>query len=479
MPALPHIPALRLGRPYASLDRIEVKDCRSGEPLLAVSQVNAGIVRRDLAKTGASREALAQFSCGELIALATKAGELFLNGTLPLGDDGATQSPQEYVEMLSATSGLPHVLVRRNMARIHSVLTNLDTILCGLTRGLDLGVIDSGLGRQAGATVSFCAVTDALGVVMPSNSPAVNSLWLPAVALKIPVMLKPGREEPLTPWRLIQAFIAAGVPAEAFGFYPTEHDGAGEVLRGCGRALLFGDKSVADQYANNPAVEVHGPGYSKIVIGEDEIAHWAEHLDVIVESIAANGGRSCLNASAVVVPSHADELADALAQRLGPIEPRAMDDENAALSAFANPKMAELIDAAIEEDLKSPGAREATASHRGGPRKVERDGATYLRPTIVRCDSFSHPLANREFLFPYASVVEVPQDRMADEIGHSLVVSAITRDDRFIARLMKSPGIDRLNIGPVSTMKVAWDQPHEGNLFEFLYRRRSVQRADE
>ena len=56
---------------------------------------------------------------------------------------------------------------------------------------------------------------------MPSNSPAVNSLWLPAIALKIPVMIKPGREEPWTPYRLIQAFIAAGCPAEAFGFYPT------------------------------------------------------------------------------------------------------------------------------------------------------------------------------------------------------------------------------------------------------------------
>ena len=40
-----------------------------------------------------------------------------------------------------------------------------------------------------------------------------------------------------------------------------------------------------------------------------------------------------------------------------------------------------------------------------------------LRPTIVHCDSFQHPLANREFLCPYASVVEVPQDRILSEIG--------------------------------------------------------------
>ena len=66
---------------------------------------------------------------------------------------------------------------------------------------------------------------------MPSNSPAVNSLWLPAIALKTPVVIKPGKEEPWTPYRLIQAFIAAGVPAEAFGFYPTDHEGAAALLK--------------------------------------------------------------------------------------------------------------------------------------------------------------------------------------------------------------------------------------------------------
>ena len=37
--------------------------------------------------------------------------------------------------------------------------------------------------------------------------------------------------------------------------------------------------------------------------------------------------------------------------------------------------------------------------------------------------------------------------------------------------------IDRLNIGPVSTMKISWDQPHEGNMYEFLWKRRSIERA--
>jgi hypothetical protein len=474
---LPHLPALRRGKAYASLDRTEIKNCRTGEPLASLSQVNAGIIRKDLARIRESRAALQQFSCERLIEICQRAADVFLNESLPLGDQGHTQSPREYVETLSASSGLPHALVRRNSQRIAAVLTNMRTVLNGLTRGLDLGILDRGWGAQSGIRLSFYPSTDCLGLVMPSNSPAVNSLWLPAIALKIPVVLKPGREEPWTPWRIIQALIAAGCPAEAFGFYPTDHEGAAEVLRACGRSLVFGDKTTTAPYANNPAIQVHGPGFSKILVGEDQIERWPDFLEVMLSSIAENGGRSCINASAIVVPKYAAEIADALAQKLGPIQPLPAEDENARLSAFANPAMAEGIDAAIEEGLRTPGASETTAKYRNGPRKVLFEGGIYLRPTIVACDSFAHPLANREYLFPFASVLQVPQAKMLEHIGPSLAVTAITEDPAFRESLMTCPLIDRLNLGPIPTMRISWDQPHEGNLFEFLYRRRAIELA--
>jgi Aldehyde dehydrogenase family len=474
---LPHLPALRLGRAYESLEKIDARDHRSGEPLATVSQVNAGIIRRDLLRLETSRAALKKFSCAQLIEMCGQAAAVFMHSTLPVGDKGYTQSPQQYVETLSCTSGLPYTLVRRNMDRISTVLSQMGTILRGLTRGFDLSILDDGFGEQGDIAVSYFATTNSLGVVMPSNSPAVNSLWLPAIALKIPVVLKPGREEPFTPWRLIHSFLAAGVPAEAFSYYPTDHEGTGEILRLCGRSQLFGDKTTTDRYVGDPRIEIHGPGYSKILIGPDEIERWPQYLDLMVDSIAQNGGRSCLNASAIIVPAHADEIADAVAERLGPVAPLPIDDESAMLAGFANPKIAEFINAAIDEGLQSPGGEEVTAKYRGGPRLVTLNGAVYLRPTIVRCDSLAHPLAVREYLFPYASVLEVPQEKIVESIGPSLVVTAITSDQRLIEKLMESPHIGRLNIGPLSTMQVAWDQPHEGNLFELLYKRRAIQRV--
>ena len=474
---LPHLPALRRGKPYASLDQLDVKDCRTGQPLARISQVNAGIIRKDLTRVSESRAALKEISCERLIELCARAAELFEKETLPLGDQGHTQSPDQYVDTLSATSGLPFVMVRRNMRKVANALANMRTILRGLTRGLDLSVLDRSFGEHDGARLSFYPAAPALGLVMPSNSPAVNSLWLPAIALKIPVILKPGRDEPWTPYRLIQALVAAGCPAEAFGFYPTDHEGAAEILRSCGRALVFGDKNTTAQYANNPGIQIHGPGFSKILIGEDEIERWPQFIDLMVSSIAENGGRSCINASAIVVPKYAAEIADALAQKLGPVTPLSARDENARLSAFANSAMADGIDAMLEEGLKTPGATDVTAHYRKAPRKLTFEGGVYLQPTIVLCDSFAHPLANREFLFPYASVVQVPQSEMLKQIGPSLVVSAITKDPSFQQALLESPLIDRLNIGPVSTMKISWDQPHEGNMFEFLWKRRSIEWA--
>jgi hypothetical protein len=95
----------------------------------------------------------------------------------------------------------------------------------------------------------------------------------------------------------------------------------------------------------------------------------------------------------------------------------------------------------------------------------------------VLCETPEHPLANKEFMFPFASVVTTETETIPAVLGPSLVVTAITSDPKLINRLINSPHVDRLNVGPVPTSVVNWDQPHEGNLFEHLYARRAFQRA--
>jgi hypothetical protein len=476
-----HIPILRHGQPYRSLDVVRVPHHRTREPFVEISQANAGLIRRDLRAElqAEARETLARVPTAELLRVCAQAAQHFLHDELPLGD--SPQSPHDYVLQLSATTGMPHVLVRRNMAKIAGVLTEMPTVLRGLTRGLPLDLLDRGHGEHAGHAISFYPRTHALGVVLPSNSPGVHSLWVPAIPLKTPLVLKPGSAEPWTPFRIAQAFIKAGCPVQAFGYYPADHAGAGEVVRRTGRSMVFGDIAAVGAYEGDPRVELHGPGYSKILIGDDMLADWERHVDLMAGSIADNGGRSCVNASGVwVAASHAERVAEALAAKLAAIVPRAADDEQALLAPFADPRVAEAISQQIDAGLAVPGARDVTAGIRAGSRIATFDGCTYLTPTVVLCDSADHPLANREFLFPFAVVVKVTPDEMArmpQPLGKTLVVTALTGDRQLIDRLLSSPVVDRLNIGAIPTNQISWDQPHEGNLFEHLYARRSFQAA--
>ena len=86
MSSIPHLPALRRGRPYESLDKSKLVDHSTGNALVEISQVNAGIVRKDLARVAESRAALKRFTVAQMLEICARAGEQFLNATLPLGD---------------------------------------------------------------------------------------------------------------------------------------------------------------------------------------------------------------------------------------------------------------------------------------------------------------------------------------------------------------------------------------------------------
>jgi acyl-CoA reductase-like NAD-dependent aldehyde dehydrogenase len=462
------IPILRLGEVYESADLVELSDH------LVTHTANPGLIRRDLLRIKESKAALDRIPAEKLADYCEAAAELFMHAELPCGD--SMQGPQDYIEALSALTRLPHTLVRMNMGKIHAAMSQIRTVIGGLTRGIPLEMFDRGVATMGDLDVNFYPATDSLGVSLPSNAPAVNSLWIPAPVMKIPVLLKPGREDPFTPLRIVQAMIQAGFPKEAFGFYPTTHEGGDTLLTSCGAGISFGSDVTVKKYAPFKSIQVHGTGRSKILIGEDFMDKWQDYLDVFVTSIAANGGRSCINTSAILVPSGRDEIAEAIAAELAKIEPLARDDENALLCGFANTDLADGIDGMIEGLLADEsGATDVTAKFREGDRKVEAFGQTYLRPTLVACDDRGHSLANTEFMFPFASIVEIAQNEMLDHIGETLVVSAFTENREWAQELMMSHHIERLNVGPFPTNRVQWEQPHEGNLFEFLYHRRAIQ----
>ena len=469
------LPVLRWGQPYTCLDVDDVVHFQTGEPIARVSRANGGLIQRDMRRAQRARDVLREIPIDDLIARVGKAGELYANAELAIGD--GTQTPDAFAHAQSASTGLPERLCRANMKKNMFVLTEMRRILTSLTRGLDLQVLTSGFGEERGVPISYQAQTPVLGLVLPSNSPGVHTLWLPIIPMQIGLVLKPGPQEPWTPFRMAEAFFQAGVPREAISIYPGEADVGAAVLASCDRSLVFGGQPTVDRYRGNPKVQAHGPGFSKILLGDDEVDRWESHLDVMVDSVFANSGRGCINCSGIWASRHTREIADALARRLAAVRPLPADHPEASLAAFTVPGMAEAISQSIDADLQAPGVTEVTAKYRDSTRVIKEGRAEFLLPTIVHCPSPEAAIAHKEYMFPFATVVECPQEQMISAIGPTLVCSAITRDERFRRQLVDAVNIDRLNLGPVPTIQLNWLQPHEGNIVDFLFRARAFQTA--
>ncbi len=470
-----NIPILRWGQPYTSLDVDEVVHFATGEAIATMSRANGGLVQRDMRKASRARDVLREIPIDELLSRVVNAGELYMNATLPMGD--ATQSPDEFVRAQSATTGIPERLCRANMKKNAFVLAEMRNILASLTRGLSLDVLTTGYGEERGVPISYQAQTPVLGLVLPSNSPGVHTLWLPIIPMQLGLVLKPGSSEPWTPYRLAEAFFAAGIPREAISIYPGHADVGAAVVDTCARSLVFGSGATIDKYRGNPRVQLHGPGFSKILIGDDQVDNWEAHLDMLVESVFTNSGRGCINASSIWASRHTRAIADAIARRLASVRPLPPDHPEAALAAFTVPGVAEAISKSIDADLAASGVTDVTATHRKGPRFVKQGRADYLLPTVVHSNSPEAAIVSKEFMFPFVTVVECPEARMIDAIGPTLVCTAITCNGDLRRRLLDAVHVDRLNFGPVPTTRLNWLQPHEGNIVEFLFRARAFQTA--
>ena len=207
-----HIPVLRWGEPYKSLEVDKVVHFATGEVLAEVSRANGGLVERDMRHAQRARDVLREIPIKDLLQMVKKAGDLYTKAELPLGD--GTQTPDQFVRMQSATTGLPEHMCRFNMEKNHFVLSNMDEHprladarprpehpVARLRRR---GPRRAGqLSRRSRRSWAWCC---------RRNSPGVHTLWLPIIPLQVGLVLKPGPQEPWTPYRMANAFIQAGVP---------------------------------------------------------------------------------------------------------------------------------------------------------------------------------------------------------------------------------------------------------------------------
>jgi len=166
---------------------------------------------------------------------------------------------------------------------------------------------------------------------------------------------------------------------------------------------------------------------------------------------------------------------EALAARLSSSFERAVELISHCRGCVIITGMGKAVWGMIEADLKEAGVTDMTEQY--GPRLVEQERCSYLRPMVVHCESPENEIAKKEYMFPFTTVVQCPEDQMLAKIGPTLVCTGITNNEKLIHGLSDATYIDRLNIGPIPTSKLNWLQPHEGNIVDFLYRGRAFQMA--
>ena len=184
-----------------------------------------------------------------------------------------------------------------------------------------------------------------------------------------------------------------------------------------------------------------------------------------------NSPRSAVWCSGIWVPRHAKAIAEALAEKIPDqwkrICRRKIPSRYWQLSAFR--ARLEAVSADIDKDGKPSGVHDMTAKF--GSRLVKKERCAYLRPTVILCDSTEPAIVRKEYMFPFVTVVQCPQEKMLEQDrAYSPVCSAVTAIIKFQKALLDATHIDRLNIGPIPTIQLNWLQPHEGNIVDFLFR---------
>lgn len=442
--------------PYRSRKQETVHDV-TGRPMASLSLAPVLYVTRAL-KAMRRGETL---PVDERVAAIARAGTAFATATV------AGISAEEYQRTVSAVSGMPISTMRSATAAIAHA-SGLAHHSAQQARPVSAVTDWRDPLTRTGRAV-WIRRGDVFAVHAAGNHPAVHQAWLDALALGYRVAVRPSRREPLTPYRLVTALRDAGFRDDQVVLLPTDHHSADEIVRQADRSLVYGGDDVMRKYADHPTVLPQGPGRSKILLTAD--ADWALALDTIVDSISSGGGVGCVNATAVLVEGDPTPVAEAISARLAHLPSLPPLDEHAILPVFSTD-----VARRLEKHLQA--RAEGTTSWLGGDGNVDElgDGSAVLRPAVHQVDS---PFADQigvELGFPCVWIAPWNRETGIAPLRDTLVLTAITTDERLLDDLVAEPTISNVHIGHHSTSWMEAGLPHDGYLGEFLMRSKTVLR---
>jgi acyl-CoA reductase-like NAD-dependent aldehyde dehydrogenase len=446
--------ALGPGGSYHAHERQTITDV-AGNPLAELSLVPTLFVSRAMSALHRAPTTPVE---QRLTAIAS-AGEVHATGTV----DGVTAAEHQF--MVSRVSGMPISVVR---SAADAIAQSAAEVYRSVQQARPAGAVNDWRDplTRTGRAV-WTRRGDVFAVHAPGNHPGVHAIWLEALALGYRVAVRPSRRDPFTPHRLISALRAADLGDDQVVLLPTGYDAADAILRGADLAMAYGGEDVMRKYAAYSTMLPQGPGRSKILLTAD--VDWRDHLDVIVDSISHEGGRGCVNATAVFVDGDPTPVAQAIAERLAALPTLPPEDERAVLPVLPVTEAHKL-----ERYLLAKAA--GATPWLGGDGVVDElgDGSAALRPAVHQLDRPDAEEARVELAFPCVWVAPWTPEVGLDPLKDTLVLTAITHDTRLVDALVAEPTISNVYVGDHPTYWIEPGIPHDGYLAEFLMRTKAV-----
>jgi acyl-CoA reductase-like NAD-dependent aldehyde dehydrogenase len=440
---------------YRTRTRLAIPDV-AGQPFAETSLVPAVYVTAAMA----SLRRAEPLSADERISAIARAGELFATGVV------CGQSAEEYAYAVCRVSGLPISVVR---AAMREAAHRLARIPDSMRRARPSGAVTD---WRDPLTRTGCAAWTRRGDVFSVHAsgahPGAHSLWPEALALGYRVAVRPTRREPFTPHRLVTALRLAGFPGDHVALLPTGHDAGTEILRQAD--LAYGGDEVIRTQPDATDILRQQPGRSKILLGAD--VDWRDYVDTIVDSVSHHAGAGCVNTTAVLVEGDPAPVAQAVAERLSMIPSLPPEDEKAALPV--QPVAAARV---LEQYLLGKAA--GTRAWLGGAGIVAElgDGSAALRPAVHQVDGPGAEQAGVELAFPCVWIAPWTARAGIGPLRNTLVLTAITSNERLIDALLAEPTIGNLYLGDHPTYWTEPGLPHDGYLADFLMRTKAVVRG--
>lgn len=441
----------------------------TGAKLAEVERYPDIAIRSNMESNRTAGDALDELQIHDHLHIIETAGEYFTTKNLGPGN----ASPDEYAEHVTRITGLPIATVYDAIDIIGDALASMGTALRAQTPDGDLAAYDArSYTSPVGNTVDWVPRGRNIGMLAPSNHPAVIVLGLIAYGAKVPMTVRPSDGDPFTAARIVDALYAAGAYTDSLYLLPGSRTVGEKILQHSDLGIAFGGDRLKRKYEHDPHVHVYGPGNSKVFIDDG----WEEDETVLVlveEGLMRNGGTGCINTSQIVTTADPAVVAEALAERVATVELLDPLERDARVPVSPDTDTFKEINNFIDTNLGA-GAVDVTAGHRDGERLVTKDSMQYLRPTVVQIEDQAHPLF-AELPFQYISVFHVANDITEIErtLSGSLTVSMFTHDRKKIRYLRRCPNIEKLYVGNQVTCDIDLTDPHEGYITDFLHKKKS------